>query len=141
MYYIKKVGVWLLVNAILPIVLPVIIIRFGEFFSSDLVDSKLEDKFDFLIKDGFYIFSACTLVFSLVEDFFKRCSFSKLDMVLCVVLTICFILTAIFFWQSYSDPEKVFIQEHRILFFSVWIVTALFSTFTKVIMEVNKKNI
>ena len=123
---IKKLLLWLIVNAILPIFVPVLFLATVVWISNGKFPCY--DLFFDLINSGFYIFSALTLVFSLYEDFniCQRC----IGLLMQTFLVVLMFLTLAMFYQMYNNSSE-YISKHQFQFYTVWGVTAIFAGIVK----------
>lgn len=123
----KRIGIWFLVNAILPILVPAFFLavipwlKDGSFPIFSLIGS--------LIKEGFYVFSALTLIFSLYEDYglLKRCV-SPLFQTWVVCMAIA---TSIMFYLMRQDTTAHYMAHNLFQFFVIWIVTVMLAIIIK----------
>ena len=132
---VKKLFLWLLANAILPILIPVLFLCFADLLVSNIF--PFWDKTIKLFDEGFYIFSAATLVFSLVEEHSacEKCLRHHIIILLCVLL----FCTGVMFCLKYYDND--YIQNHKIVFLSTWFATSLFAIIAKFeVISYKKKN-
>ncbi len=123
----KRIGIWFLVNAILPMLVPAFFLaviqwlKDGSFpFFSLIVD---------LIKEGFYVFSALTLIFSLYEDYglLKKCVSPLLQTwVVCTAIA-----TSIMFYLMRQGTTTDYMENNLFQFFVIWIVTVTLAVIIK----------
>lgn len=118
---------WFVANTILPILAPVLYICVSDWFTDGLF--PFCEVFFRLIKDGFYVFSALTLIFSLLEDYpdFK---ISGLGSLMGAILMLLVIITLyIFFLIQTKDSQ--YVSSHVLQFGLIWVVTALAAIYAK----------
>lgn len=122
----KRIWYWILVNAILPIVIPALFLASINW----LLDGSfpIRDLFSKLINDGFYIFSALTLMFSLYEDYdaLKEC----VKPIMQTWLVLMAIATLAMFYQI-QTRDNSYIDNHQFQFYLIWILTAISSIIVK----------
>ena len=125
---IKKLLLWFIVNAILPIFVPVLFLAACVWIRNSNGDFPFYDLFFDLINSGFYIFSALALVFSLYEDFniCQRC----IGLLMLTFLVVLMFLTLAMFYQMHNNSSE-YISEHQFQFYTVWGVTAIFAGIVK----------
>lgn len=121
----KKMLLWITANAILPILVPAIFLSALQWFREGTF--PLDQIFMDLIRDGFYIFSAMALLFSLFEDYsvFKHCT-SALSGVLITLFVLC---TCGIFYFSMSDPH--YMENNLSQFSIIWGSSALYAGILK----------
>ena len=124
-YFTKKILLWLIANAVLPIVFPAFFLAIVAWIkdgSFPLVHLTVQ-----LIQEGFYVFSALTLVFSLYEDYdlTKRCVTPMMQSWLVFMS----VLTSLMFYVMRQDPSAEYMSKNLFQFFTIWILTAI-STIT-----------
>lgn len=125
----KVLGVlsrWVFANAILPILVPVLILVGGDWFFADHIN--VSESLTKLVYEGFYIFSAMTLVFSLFEDYAIFQSVVK--PLAGMLLMIPMLGTCIIFYATEKYGVSYF-SSHIIQFLCMWVVLAIYSTFLK----------
>lgn len=118
----KKILAWFLVNALLPIILPVLFLSVVKWFNNGTF--PFIDLFFTLIGNGFYIFSAATLIFSLYEDYniCKKC----IGIIMQTCLVVMLIITLWMFYMIQQETAR-YVSEHQIQFYITWLMTALFA--------------
>ena len=117
---------WLLANAIFPILIPVVVLVLGDCFFFSIF--HVLDPIKKLLFEGFYIFSAMTLVFSLFEDF---STFQKAIKPLTAMFLMAPIFgTSIIFYASERKGLGYF-EEHLSLFLIIWGLLVLYATYIK----------
>lgn len=122
---IKQIILWLIANAVLTILVPII-------FLSGLTWFK-EGNFPFvcilnnLILQGFYIFSAMALLCSLFEEYrlFKICT-TAIDGIAITILILC---TCGIFYLTENDKE--YVSKHCFQFYTVWLSSAVYASVIK----------
>lgn len=121
----KKLILWFLANSVLPILIPVVCLCIPPLFcDSEFPFVKNLTK---LISDGFYIFSALALVFSLVEDW-KALNF-------CakfwdgIIMSLLLVATCIMFYllETNNDSANSYIDSHLWIFIITWVGTATYA--------------
>ena len=120
-YFTKKILLWLIANAVLPIVFPAFFLAIVAWIkdgSFPLVHLTVQ-----LIQEGFYVFSALTLVFSLYEDYdlTKRCVTPMMQSWLVFMS----VLTSLMFYVMRQDPSAEYMSKNLFQFFTIWILTAI----------------
>lgn len=122
----KKIGLWFTMNAILPILVPVLFLAGGQWLSDGTF--PLKDLFFQLTDSGFYIFSAATLVFSLYEEYdvCKRC----ISILMQTFLVLMMLVTLTMFYQIQNNSAD-YVNEHYKQFFITWFMTALLAGIVK----------
>ena len=118
---------WFCANTLLPIFVPVLCLCTIEFFRDGTF--PFGDTFVLFIRNGFYIFSALTLLFSLLEDYplFKL---SGLGFVFGCLIMLSLVLTLLMFYFIETKNE-FYINDHPIQFLSVWVASALLAIYAK----------
>lgn len=120
-YFTKKILLWLIANAVLPIVFPAFFLAIVAWIkdgSFPLVQLTVQ-----LIQEGFYVFSALTLVFSLYEDYdlTKRCVTPMMQSWLVFMS----VLTSLMFYVMRQDPSAEYMSKNLFQFFTIWLLTAI----------------
>lgn len=126
---------WFLANAVFPILIPILVLVAGDWFFADkIIVPELVQK---LFYEGFYIFSAMTLMFSLFEDF--KTFQEALKPLEAMILMVPMIGTCIIFYATERNGLTYF-ADHLIQFFSLWVALAFYATFikTKIILYKQK---
>lgn len=126
-FFTKKILLWLTANAILPIVFPAFflaIIAWIKDGTFPLIQLTLQ-----LIQEGFYVFSALTLVFSLYEDYdlTKRC----VTPIMQSWLVLMSVLTSLMFYVMRQDPSSEYMSKNLFQFFTIWLMTAISAIIVK----------
>lgn len=112
---------WLIANAVLPIVFPAFflatmaLIQVGTFPLFQLIGQ--------LIQEGFYVFSALTLVFSLYEDYdlAKRC----ISILMQSWIVFISMFTSLMFYVMRQDTAADYMSKNLFQFYAAWGVTVL----------------
>ena len=122
----KKLTLWFIANALLPIAVPVLFLAGLTWFKNGTF--PIWDITKSLVEHGFYIFSATALLFSLFEDYrsLKDCT-TILDGVF-IVLALA--ATCVMFQLSYSDVS--YMASHLLQFILVWLFSAIYATILKI---------
>lgn len=123
----KQIFLWFLVNALLPIAVPALFLAIVAWF--------IDGSFPFwllmgqLIKEGFYIFSALTLVFSLYEEYglFKQCVGPMMQ----IWLVLMAMATLGMFYIMRQNSTSNYIDAHQFQFYLIWCATALSAVIVK----------
>lgn len=118
----KKILSWFLVNAFLPIVSPVLFLAIVAWFSEGTF--PIVDLFFNLIDNGFYIFSAATLIFSLYEEYSICEKCIGIVMQTCLVLML--IVTLGMFYMIHKETVY-YVNQHHTQFYLTWLMTAIFA--------------
>ena len=118
---------WGVANAILPIVVPILVLAGGDWLFADNIN--LSQSLKKLIYEGFYIFSAMTLVFSLFEDYsaFQH----SIKPVAGMILMLPMMATCIIFYATEKNNGVDYFSNHLMQFFCMWGILALYATFIK----------
>ena len=123
----KQIALWFLVNTILPIIVPALFLA--------IIPWLRDGSFPFipisvqLIKEGFYIFSALTLVFSLYEDYriLKMCVGPLLQ----TFIVLMAIATLIMFYIMRQGSSEEYMSHNLPQFCVIWAVTAILAIIVK----------
>lgn len=121
----KKLVIWFIVNAFLPIFVPVVFLASNVWLNDGMF--PFFKLFNSLTDSGFYIFSALTLVFSIYEEYSicKKCIGIEMQTLLVILMFI----TLVMFMQIYNGQEYVI--GHKSQFYIVWLATAMSAGFAK----------
>lgn len=115
-----------MVNAVMPMLVPVFFLAVVDWFKdgSFPIWSYLQS----LLYNGFYIFSATSLIFSLLEDYkeFKFCVGPGMVTAL-VILTM--ITLGMFYTIQSNNPG--YLTTHSFQFILVWLISAAYSIYIK----------
>lgn len=116
----KQLFLWFLVNALLPMAIPALFLASIAWFKdgSFPVIILLND----FINNGFYIFSASALVFSLYEEYGMCTKCIGIGMQTWIVLLM--IATLGMFYQIQSQ-DATYLNNHQIQFGVIWCMTAI----------------
>lgn len=116
----KNITSWFLVNAFLPIMSPVLFLAGIKWLGDGTL--PVVELFFNLIDEGFYIFSAAGLVFSLYEeyDICKRCIGPIMQTFLVLFLLITFGM-----FHVMQNKSEDYVSQHHIQFYVIWFLTAL----------------
>lgn len=125
---------WFLANAVFPIVIPILVLVAGDWFFADKIDIPVSAQK--LLYEGFYIFSAMTLLFSLFEDY--KAFQDSIKPVEAMILMIPMIGTCIIFYATERNGLTYF-ANHIIQFLSLWVVLALYAVFIKIKIIIYKQ--
>lgn len=130
----SKVFMWLLVNAIIPILIPVICI-WGANWLFTRVTITFWNLFKNFMSQGYYIFSALTLICSLFEDYkiLKYCINPLQFIVIGILLT----LTMGMFYVHYIN--NLYLKNHFLQFMLVWIALVTYAIYLKYRIVLYKK--
>lgn len=129
-----KVVVWLLVNAVIPVLVPALCIwMFDWMFDQSKI--SFWAQFMTFMAQGYYIFSALTLFCSLLEDYnmMKKCANPLGYMSIGSFLTI----TMIIFYYQYRNEQ--FLQNHYLQFMIIWLATVVCAIYLKYRIVLLKK--
>lgn len=132
----KRITLWLIVNAVLPILVPAFFLAFMQWIK--------EGSFPFfltlvqLIKEGFYVFSALTLIFSLYEDYYliKRC----ISPILQTWVVLMVISTSYQFYIMRQDPSSDYMSKNLFQFIVIWTSTVITAILIKYKLLKHKHN-
>lgn len=124
---IQKLFRWFMANALLPILAPVLFMCIIYWFQDG--SFPLLSVFLDLVKNGFYVFSALALIFSLLEDYpnLKMSGIGPLQgagFMLLVVMTL-----YMFFLIQTKDSQ--YVSSHGLQFGAIWLLTALSAFYAK----------
>ncbi|MDE6768497.1 MAG: hypothetical protein K2J78_02095 [Muribaculaceae bacterium] len=117
----KQLLLWFIVNAILPIVFPALILAVMAWFDDG--SFPIVGLLQQLIGEGFYVFSALTLVFSLYEEYglLKRC----VGLWMQTWLVFMAMATSLVFYQMRQGNPVEYMVNHQFQFYSIWLMTAI----------------
>lgn len=120
-YFTKRILLWLIANAVLPIVFPAFFLAIVAWIkdgSFPLIQLIIQ-----LIQEGFYVFSALTLVFSLYEDYdlTKRCVTPMMQSWLVFMS----VLTSLMFYIMRQDPSSEYMSKNLFQFYMIWGLTTI----------------
>lgn len=123
-------------NALLPILAPVIFMCIIYWFQDGSFPFLI--VFLDLVKNGFYVFSALSLIFSLLEDYpvLKMSGIGPLygaGLMLLVIMTL-------YMFLLIQTKDSQYVSSHGIQFAVIWIATALSSIYAKYKL-INYKNL
>ena len=124
---IKKLFGWFMANALLPILAPVIFMCTVYWFedgSFPFITVFLE-----LVRNGFYVFSALALIFSLTEDY-SDLKMSGIGPFYGALLMLIVILTLYMFFLIQTE-DSLYVSNHGLQFGLVWLFTALVAFYAK----------
>ena len=124
---IQKLFRWFMANALLPILAPVIFMCVIDWFK--------DGSFPFLtwfldlVKNGFYVFSALALIFSLLEDYpvLKMSGIGPLFGAGLMLLTI----MTLYMFLLIQTKDSQYVSGHGIQFGVIWVFSALSATYAK----------
>ena len=136
-YFTKKILLWLFANAVLPIVFRAFFLAIVAWIkdgSFPLIQLTVQ-----LIQEGFYVFSALTLVFSLYEDYdlTKRC----VTPIMQSWLGFMSVLTSLMFYVMRQDPASEYLSKNLFQFYSIWVATAISAIVVKYRILKLKRNL
>lgn len=117
---------WFMVNAVMPMLVPVLFLAAVDWFKDGAF--PFVAYLQLMLYNGFYIFSATSLIFSLLEDYrdFKLCVGPIMVTVL-VILTM--ITLGMFYTIQSNDPQ--YLTTHSFQFILVWVISAAYSIYIK----------
>ena len=118
---------WFIANTVLPVFIPVFFMCVVDWFQDG--SFSFGTKFIELIKNGFYIFSALTLVFSLIEDF-PSFKLSDIGFVDGCILMVAMIMTLVIFYKTQTG-DSLYIQNHVLQFVVIWSFSAISAIIAK----------
>lgn len=126
-FFTKKILLWLTANAVLPIVFPAFFLAIVAWIkdgSFPLIQLTIQ-----LIREGFYVFSALTLVFSLYEDYdlTKRC----VTPIMQSWLVFMSVLTSLMFYVMRQDSTSEYMSNNLFQFFTIWGMTVVSAIIVK----------
>lgn len=118
---IAKLLRWFVANTVLPVFAPVLFLCLVDWFQDDTFLFGM--KFLELTRNGFYVFSALALIFSLIEDFhlFKL---SGVGSGYGAWLMFLIIVTLLMFYLI-QTKDSLYIQNHSLQFVVVWFLSAI----------------
>lgn len=131
---VGKILLWLLVNAVLPIVIPALFLAMVAWIKDGtfpIVPICIQ-----LLQKGFYVFSALALVFSLYEEYgmVKLCV-GPLTQTWLVMMAFA---TLIMFYMMRQDEPESYMAKNLPQFIIIWCLTAISATVIKYRI-INKK--
>ncbi len=131
---VSKVLVWLLVNAIVPILIPVVCIWGADWFFRESTTGFWDLCKDFMFQ-GYYVFSALTLICSLFEDYraMRYCVNTWHSIIIGVLMT----LTMGMFYVQYIN--SCYLQSHYMQFMIVWGALVLYAILIKFQIVIYKR--
>lgn len=117
---------WFMVNAVMPMLVPVLFLAAVDWFKDG--SFPFLTHLQSLLYNGFYIFSATSLIFSLLEDYreFKLCVGPMMVTIL-VILTM--ITLGMFYTIQSNNPG--YLTTHSFQFIIVWLISAAYSIYIK----------
>lgn len=123
----RKLLLWFFANALLPILVPLFYLVLREWITNG--SFPLIRMFQELTINGFYVFSALALYFSLFEDYdiYAKCTKPFMIIWQCLLM----IATLAMFYKMYNEDVRYFINNSP-QFLTVWFLTAIFSIIKKV---------
>lgn len=124
---IRKLFRWFIANALLPILAPVLFLCTISWFKDGSFPFMV--VFLELVKNGFYVFSALSLIFSLLEDY-PNLKMSGMGPVQGAFNMLLIIMTLyVFLLIQTKDPQ--YVSSHALQFAVIWILTALSAFYAK----------
>jgi len=126
---LKKLITWFFANTVLPIVVPVFFWCLFEWIQDGNGGFLLINKFTKLVMDGFYVFSALTLLFSLIEDS-RVFKFAGIGVGYGAGIMVLVIITLWMFYQI-KVKDASYIESHSIQFILVWCITVASAIYAK----------
>ena len=123
---VVKIVAWFLVNAVLPIMVPVLFLAIVVWFGDGTFPVKR--LFFELVDSGFYIFSAATLIFSLYEDYgiCEKCIKPLMQTILVLLM-----LATLFMFYKIQIETDDYVNSHHLQFYIIWLATAFFAGIVK----------
>lgn len=123
---VVKIVAWFLVNAVLPIMVPVLFLAIVVWFGDGTFPVKR--LFFELVDSGFYIFSAATLIFSLYEDYSicEKCIKPLMQTVLVLLM-----IATLFMFYKIQVETADYVNSHQLQFYIIWMATAVFAGIVK----------
>lgn len=121
-----KIVTWFLVNALLPIIVPVLFLASMAWLEDG--NFPFATLFLDLVNSGFYMFSAATLVFSLYEEYgiCEKC----IKPIMQTVLVLLMLATLFMFYKNQKETAD-YVNSHQLQFYTIWGFTALFAGIVK----------
>lgn len=132
---IQKLFRWFMANALLPILAPVLfmcIIYWFQDGSFPFMDVLLK-----LTKNGFYVFSALALIFSLLEDYpkLRMSGIGPMQGALYMLL----VIMTLYMFLLIQTKDADYISSHGIQFGATWLATVISAFYAKYqIIKYNK---
>lgn len=122
----SKITAWFAVNALLPIIVPVLFLAIVSWFGDGTF--PFVHLFIDLINSGFYIFSAATLIFSLYEEYriCEQCIKPGMQTILVLLM-----IASLFMFYKIQTATDSYVKGHQLQFYIVWGFTALFAGIVK----------
>lgn len=124
---IKNLSRWFMANALLPILAPVIFLCIVYWFQDGSFPFLRE--FLNLVKNGFYVFSALALIFSLLEDY-HLLKISGIGPIYGAGFMLLVIMT-LYMFLLIQTKDSQYVSSHGIQFVIIWLATALSSIYAK----------
>ena len=124
---IQKLFRWFMANALLPILAPVLFMCIVYWFhdgSFPFMEVLLK-----LIKNGFYVFSALALIFSLLEDY-PKLKMSGIGPIQGAFYMLLVILT-LYMFLLIQTKDSDYISSHGIQFGATWLATVISAFYAK----------
>lgn len=124
---IKKLFSWFMANALLPILAPVLFMCAIDWFRDG--SFPFLTLFLDLVKNGFYVFSALALIFSLLEDYpdLKMSGIGPFFGAGFMLLTI----MTLYVFLLIQTKDSQYVSSHGVQFGIIWIFSALSATYAK----------
>ena len=124
---IRKLFRWFIANTLLPILAPVLFLCTISWFkdgSFPFVEVFLE-----LVKNGFYVFSALSLIFSLLEDYpnLKMSGMGPVQGAFNMLL----VIMTLYVFLLIQTKDSQYVSSHALQFAVIWILTALSAFYAK----------
>lgn len=117
---------WVFFNALVPVIFPIFLLMIGDWLFEGHI--AIEKSIKKLMYEGFYIFSAITLIFNLLENYsaFKK-AVTPLAAMVMMIPAVCI---SIIFYQTEKEG-LCFFTEHVQQFILVWIFMVLCAAYLK----------
>lgn len=124
---IRKLLRWFVANALLPILAPVLFMSIIYWFQDG--SFPLSIVFLDLVKNGFYVFSALALIFSLIEDY-PDLKMSGIGPLYGAFLMLLVVMTLYMFYLIQTKDSQ-YVSSHIPQFGIIWGLTALSAIYAK----------
>lgn len=122
----SKIAAWFAVNALLPIIVPVLFLAIVSWFGDGTF--PFMRLFMDLINSGFYIFSAATLIFSLYEEYgvCEQCIKPGMQTILVLLM-----IASLFMFYKIQTETDSYVKGHQLQFYIIWGATAMSAAIAK----------
>jgi hypothetical protein len=124
---IRKLFRWFIANTLLPILAPVLFLCTISWFKDG--SFPFVEVFLDLVKNGFYVFSALSLIFSLLEDYpnLKMSGMGPVQGAFNMLL----VIMTLYVFLLIQTKDSQYVSSHALQFAVIWILTALSAFYAK----------